>query len=322
MTEARVRHDEWDREVKLIDRLARARAYRRLRRQHPTPGTSLASKILYKMAWDRNPLLPVFADKVAVRKFIADRAGVEHVVPVLAISDRGVKVDYASLPREFVIKVSHGSGGVIVVSERADPTTTLPDDPRVGWVRFEIHPDQLDNVRLDALLAHWLSLSFEWWPGRNPEWAYRRVTPRVVIEPLMRNSRGGDLAEYKAFCFHGQVQVIRVDRGTVSGGKRFSHYDREWNYLNATFVEAGHVHENSTPEPRPTFLTEIIRIAELLSQGVDFARVDLIDDAGNLRVGEITNYPTAGNFTFVPPDFSEWFGKDWIPSYRRGGTSK
>ena len=303
--------------MKLTDRLARASAYRRLRRRHPSPGSTLASKILYKMAWDRNPLLSVFADKVAVRKYISERAGAEYVVPVLAVVDSGDTIDYSSLPREFVVKVSHGSGGVIVVSDRADRAATLPKDYSVGWVRFEIHPDQLDAVRVNDLLAHWLSLDFEWWPGRTPEWAYRAVTPRIVIEPLMKSPGGGNLNEYKVFCFNGQAQVLRVDTGTVTRGKSFSHYDHTWRYLNATFIEAGHVHTNGKPQERPAFLSEIIRVAELLTTDVDFARVDLIDDAGQLRVGEITSYPTAGNFDFDPPEFSEWFGKDWVPQYRR-----
>jgi hypothetical protein len=302
--------------MKLTDRIARARAYRRIQREHPTPGTTLASKILYKMAWDRNPQLTVFADKVGVRRYISERAGEDFVVPVLTVIERGGTVDFSSLPREFAIKVSHGSGGVIVVSDRADPAAVLPEDPRVGWARFEIHPDQLDPVRVNNLLAHWLGLNFEWWQGRRPEWAYRHVTRRVVIEPLMKNPDGGDLSEYKAFCFDGHAQVIRVDRGRVVGGKTFSHYDREWNQLRATLVETGYAHPIGKVEPRPDFLPEIIRVAELLTQGVDFARVDLIDDSGQLRVGEITNYPTAGNFEFVPPEFSEWFGKDWIPNYR------
>jgi hypothetical protein len=138
----------------------------------------------------------------------------------------------------------------------------------------------------------------------------------VVIEPLMKNPDGGDLSEYKVFSFNGHAQVVRVDRGTVVDGKAFSHYDRAWNYLDATFIISGDVRRKGRAEPRPQFLPEILRVAELLTQGVDFARVDLIDDSGQLRVGEITNYPTAGDFEFVPTDFSEWFGKDWIPDYR------
>jgi len=301
--------------MRLADRFARARVYRQLRRVHSEPGTTLASKILYKMAWDRSPRLKIFADKVAVRSYIADCVGDQYVVPTLAIAESDEVIDFSLLPRECAIKVSHGSGGVIVITEKADPRVQLPDDPRVGWVRYEIHPDQLDPVRVNGLLAHWASLNFEWWPGRNPEWAYRGVVPRVVVEPLIASANGGPPQEYKVFCFNGWAQVIRVDHGSVSGGKVFTHFDREWNHLDAAFVEAGHRHAQGSVQSEPPFLAELLRVAERLTYDVDFARVDVIDDNGSLRVGEITNYPTAGNFEFIPSDFSEWFGKDWIPSY-------
>jgi hypothetical protein len=40
-----------------------------------------------------------------------------------------------------------------------------------------------------------------------------------------------------------------------------------------------------------------------------------MEENGSLRVGEITNYPTAGQFVFSPKDFGVWFGKDWQPRY-------
>ena len=293
----------------------RARAYRRLRREYPRPQASIASKILYKMAWDRNPQLTVFADKVAVRTYIAERVGAAFVVPVVCIAEPGESIDVEALPRECAIKVSHGSGGVIVVTERADPSATLPEDPRVGWVRFEIHPDQLSPHRMRALLSHWVGLSYEWWPGRDPEWAYRGVLPRVVVEPLITGPNGGPPREYKVFCFNGHAQVIRVDHGSVAGGKVFTHYDRDWNHLDVDFIETGYLHSQGAREGKPAFLSDLIHVSERLTDGVDFARVDLIDDNGSLRVGEITNYPTAGNFAFSPADFGDWFGKDWNPRY-------
>lgn len=302
--------------MRMTDRFARGRAYRALQRAHPEPGETLASKILFKMAWDRNPRLRTFADKVAVRSYIADRVGDAYVVPVLLVAEPGDKVNFSLLPREYAIKVSHGSGGVIVVTDKADPHASLPEDPRVGWVRFEIHPDQADQARINALLTHWQSLDFEWWPGRNPEWAYRGVVPRVVVEPLLVSRDGGPLREYKVFCFHGRAQVIRVDQGSVSGGKVFTHYDCAWNHLDVDFIEAGRRHDRGMPESEPPFLADVLRVAERLTDDVDFARVDLIDDNGSLRVGEITNYPTAGNFDFSPAEFAVWFGKDWLPSYR------
>ena len=303
-------------DMRIAEWIGRSRAYRRLRREHPEPGVSLASKILYKMAWDRNPQLAVFADKVAVRAYIAERVGDAYVVPVICVAEPGHPIDFSRLPREFAIKVSHGSGGVIVVTEKADPRATLPEDPRVGWARFTIHPDQLDPERINNLLEHWQSLKFEWGPGTNPEWAYRGIAPRVVVEPLMASRDGGPPREYKVFCFNGRAQVIRFDRGLVGSAKAFTHYDRQWSQFDVDFIVGGYRHTRGAVESKPTFLSDLLRVAERLTDDVDFARVDFIDDNGLLRVGEITNYPTAGNFDFSSADFAAWFGKDWLPNYR------
>jgi len=301
--------------MRMAEWVGRTRTYRRMRLTYPEPGDSLGSKILYKMAWDRNPRLRVFADKVAVRSYIADRVGEAYVVPVVCVAEPGEAIDYSTLPREFAIKVSHGSGGVIVVTERADPRATLPEDPLVGWARFQIHPDQVDVKRINNLLKHWQGLRFEWWPGRNPEWAYRGVVPRVVVEPLMTSQDGGPPREYKVFCFNGHAQVIRVDFGSVTGGKVFTHYDREWNHLDVDFIETGHRHTQGDLESKPAFLSDLMSVAERLTDDVDFARVDFMEDNGALRVGEITNYPTAGQFDFSPTEFGVWFGQDWQPRY-------
>ena len=67
--------------------VGRAAAYRRLKRIYPEPGSSLPSKILYKMAWDRNPALKVIADKFLVREYISKRVGDSHLVPLIAVKD-------------------------------------------------------------------------------------------------------------------------------------------------------------------------------------------------------------------------------------------
>lgn len=299
----------------ILTRISRFSAYRNLQRENAQPGKTLSSKILYKMAWDRNPLLSVFADKLSVRNYIENLIGTEALVPILGIFDRSQKIDFTSLPRQFVLKVNHGSGGVIVVSEKANKENILPAESETGWVRFEIHPDSFNAEDASRILDHWLTLNYEWWTGRKPEWCYRNVVPKIFIEEFLNSQSDGALSEYKAFVINGHVQVIRVDRGNVSLGKSFAHYGREWNYHPVTFIEAGHPHNILPEEPPPPFLDQIIRISEKLMEGVDFARVDFLDDGGELKIGEITNYPTAGNFDFDPPSFSEWFGISWRPEY-------
>lgn len=290
-------------------------AYRNIQSEANVPGDTITSKISYKMAWDRNPRLSIFADKLAVRDFVAERIGPQYLVPIIATYKSVNEIDFRGLPREFVLKVNHGSGGVIVVSETADRYKKLPSHSPTGWARFEVNPDSFEPEDAKFLLSYWMKLNYEWWPGRRPEWAYRNIVRRMFVEEFLPSPPGEFLSEFKAFVFNGRVQMIRVDRGTVQG-KSFAHYDREWNFLPVTFIEPGlSPHRSAPAETRPRFLDELINLSEALMRGHDFARVDFLHDSVSLRVGEITNYPTAGNFDYVPESFSVWLGKSWMPSY-------
>lgn len=296
--------------------IRRALAYRKLRREAPVPGTTLQSKIRYKMAWDRDPLLTTFADKIAVRSFIKDRVGPSYLVPTLGEFDFAADIDFSTLPREYVLKVNHGSGGIIIVSEKADIAMRLPEHINVGWERFEVHPDCMDSERAAALLDRWLGMSLEWWPGRAPEWAYRNIRPRIYIEEFLNSETNEQLVDYKAFTFNGNVQAIRVMQGSIGQGKRVAYFSRDWNRLPITFVEGSIPYPNLDIEVDPAFGRHLVEVAERLMVGIDFARVDFIDDDGQLRVGEITNYPTAGDFDYVPTVFNSWMGSEWHPNYR------
>src|SRR3954468_7492424 len=83
-------------------------------------------KIRWRILKDRNPLLATFADKVAVRDYVAERVGAELLSRVHAVVEDPAELDFDALPREFVLKPTHGSGAVWVVTERAPPGGLLP----------------------------------------------------------------------------------------------------------------------------------------------------------------------------------------------------
>lgn len=269
------------------------------------------------MAWDRRPILTTFADKIAVRSFIESTIGPDYLVPVLGAYGRASDIDYGGLPREFVLKVNHGSGGIIIVSEKTPRDVRLPAHTNVSWQRFDVHPESLNHEHANALLDHWLGMTFEWWPGRAPEWAYRNVRPQLFVEQFLNSQSDGPAVDYKAYTFNGEVQAIRIMQGAASERKSSAYFTREWEPLPFVFVEGGIPQQRLAIEVNPAFGLELVKVAELLMEGIDFARVDFIDDNGRLRVGEITNYPTAGNYTYQPDSFNEWMGRDWHPNYGR-----
>ena len=292
-------------------------AYKTLQHKYPEPGATIQSKILYKMAWDRNPKMRIYADKWRVRKYIKDRVGEDYLVPLLGVYRRPSSINYEKMPSEFVLKVNHGSGGVIVVSNSAPATNTLPRDiDSVGWERFEVQPANFASELANNLLDHWFKMDYEWRLGSNPEWAYKNIKRRVLVEELLATSDDRQLVEFKVYCFNGDPQIILKQRGRVSE-KSDAYYDSNWQWIEVLILENGISRRRIPPEPPPKSLNKLLEIARTLSSQTDSIRVDFLEDShGEFRVGELTNYPVTGLMEYFPGDFALRLGKDWTPAYR------
>jgi hypothetical protein len=273
------------------------------------------------MAWDRNPLLRIFGDKYSVRKYISDRVGEQYLVPLIGVWDSPKNIPWDSLPSEFVIKVTHGSGGVIVVSESAPSNDFLPTNVQ-GWTRFQVAPKNFDTQVAEMLLAHWQTLRYEWWPGRKPEFAYRGLRPRIIVEKLIKPAAGhgkeqGALLEIKAFTMNGLVEFFEVYLGTFGVTKQIMYLNKNGQRLPVRVFD----NEETWPEiletPPLPWLSKVIEISERLAKGIDFIRVDFLTSGETVFVGEITNYPACGDDNYEPGYFNTFFGSTWNPRYRK-----
>ena len=47
------------------------------------------------------------------------------------------------------------------------------------------------------------------------EWAYRKVVPRIVIEPLLKNAQGGPVREFKLHMFDGKCGLVQAHLAKV-----------------------------------------------------------------------------------------------------------
>jgi hypothetical protein len=62
----------------------------------------------------------------------------------------------------------------------------------------------------------------------------------------------------------------------------------------------------------------MIALAERLSQGTDFVRVDLYSLPDRIVFGELTSYPAGGYSPFYPGHYNKIFGQPWtVPSRYR-----
>jgi hypothetical protein len=289
------------------------RAERTLRKSAENPDT-FAKKIKYKMANDRRDFLSIFADKIAVRNYVATSVGKEYLTSVYAVLESQNVDDFNPevLPKNFVIKANHGSGAVIIVSEHADRYGALPkkEAEKFGWNRILIHPDNADWTLIRQILKGWLSSSYYYTPGFFPEWAYKNIQPRIMIEEYLGH-QSKILNDYRFFTFNGKCEFISTGPPYYNQGGVL----RDFYTVNWSKIPIRELYPNcENIQPRPRDLDKMIRVAETLAIGTDHVRVDLYEHHdGRIIFGEMTNYHNAGNSEFIPKSFNFELGQSWHP---------
>jgi hypothetical protein len=276
------------------------------------PPTSFCEKVRWKMLRDRRALLTTFADKVAARDYVAGVVGPDVLTESYAVVDDPGELDRAGLPREFVAKSSHASGGVWIVSEDAPPDGVVqpgdrplpePTQPLEDWCWVMTPPNRLDWELLTACFRRWMAMSYG---DEFVEWAYLDVPPRIIVEERLRRADGCHPDEYKLFVIHGRVELLYVDVDRHVDQRR-NLYLRDWTPLEVMKDR----YRRGEVRPRPAALDRMVEIAEALGGETDLVRVDLYDVDGRVVFGELTNYPSSGFKNFSPSSYDDELGRTW-----------
>lgn len=239
----------------------------------------------YKMSY-RNSLMHMCVDKYNVRKFVESK-GLENIlIPLITKADSIQDVDWNSLPSQFVIKTTHGGGGIdVIICKNKENFNITKAEQKL----------KSSNKPFKARSG-----------GR--EWAYYGLSSGVVVENLLLNSANPEagINDYKFFCFNGVPKYVVVDTDRYIGHKR-NFYDLEWNNLNI---------ESDCPScdkkiEKPKNFDYMIKVAKRLSESFPFVRVDLYNINGKIYFGELTFYPWSGYVQFFPDKFDYILGKDF-----------
>lgn len=248
---------------------------------------TFGEKVRYKMARDRSPVLATLVDKVAMREYVSDRLGADALPHRYAAVRRAAELPWGDLPREFVLKAAHASGGVIVVADSASADARLPSGRSVPWARFWVRPEHADRGAMERLGETWLRSSYAQGPVGRWEWAYRDVPRALVVDEYVGDGQRLP-RELKLMCIHGEPQIysvltrdhdftleppIRFLPGEETDARRALDLDvSTWAWLTAA--------------------------SRSLSAGRDLLRVDWMLSSRGPLVGELTVYPTGGSPTF------------------------
>lgn len=239
-------------------------------------------KLQWIKLYDHNPLYTILVDKYRVKKYVEERIGTEHVIPLLGAWDSVEEIEWDKLPDQFVLKVNHDCGGQVICRDKS---------------KLDI-----DDTKEKLRLAFKKNYYFE---GR--EWPYKNVQPKVFAEAYMEDEYG-ELRDYKFFCFDGEVKAMFIATERNSGGEvKFDFFDADFNHLPFT---QGHPNASVLPA-KPKGFEEMKTLAAKLSKGLSEVRVDFYDVNGHVYFGEFTFFHFGGIVEFHPVEWDYTFG-GWI----------
>lgn len=242
---------------------------------------SFNEKMQWLKIYDRKPEYTKMVDKYDAKDFIRDKVGDNYVVKNYGVWNNFDDIDFNKLPDKFVLKTTHDSGGVVIVTDK----TKL----NVEEAKEKLEKSLKNNFYLMAR-----------------EWPYKNVKPRIIAEEYLEDE-SGELIDYKFFCFDGvpKVMFIATDRMKEGEETKFDFYDMNFEHLPFT-----NGHPNSTkPQNKPIMWDEMLRISQSLSEGIPLLRVDLYCVNGKLYVGELTFYHWGGVIPFEPEEWDYKLGE-------------
>jgi hypothetical protein len=251
---------------------------------------TFSEKVVWKKVNDRNPLLPVTADKYKVRKYLTEKLGdkdaKEILIPLLYVTDDPKTIPFDKLPSRYIIKSNFGSGQNLIVNEKS------------AYSKKEI----IDTCQ------KWLKKSYG---VMYHEWAYQQIERKIVIEELLLDETGNIPKDFKFYIFRGKCKMVLVICDRFSELTR-TLYSREWEKVPAKYKSKKDAIIN-----KPHNYKAMLQLAEKLGKEFDFVRVDFYSVGNKVYFGEMTHYPGSGMGIFTPRSYDLELGKNWeiIPRY-------
>lgn len=237
-----------------------------------------------KMQWlkinNRKKEYTNMVDKYEMKKIISNLIGDSYVIPTIGVYDRFDDIDFSILPKQFVIKCTHDSGGLVIVRDKS----------------------KLDINKTRNKINKCLKKNYYYF---SREWPYKYVKPRIIIEKYMSNG-DNDLIDYKVHNFNGVPKIILVCKQRFkNAGLTEDFFDINWNHLD---LKRPNHNNNSNMIPKPSKIDEMIKISKIISQNIPFVRTDFYIIGERIFLGEITFFPAAGFGKFVPEEWDKKIG--------------
>lgn len=245
-------------------------------------------KLQWLKLYYRRPELTMMADKYAVRPYIAEKIGEEHLVPLLGVWDSADDIDFDKLPDQFVLKCNHNSGlGMCICKDKST----------------------LDIQKAREQLRKGLAEDYS---VVSREWQYKDIPRKIIAEKYMKDSLQNEktgIINYKVSCFNGEPKYVYVSRNTV--GKKndcLSLLTPDWQ--DAPFYHGRYEAFEKLP-PKPVNYEKMLEYSKILSENIPYVRVDFYEIESRLYFSELT-FMVASGFTRYEPEGTDELIGSWL----------
>lgn len=242
------------------------------------------------MITDRNPLIPITADKVLVRDYLRKKLGAtlaqEILIPVYHISKTGQDIPNAEWDFEFFLKANHGSGMNQLIPAGEDPQ------------------------KVAALSQKWLNSSYG---QARHEWAYRDIPRQILCEKVLREVDGRIPMDIKFYCFHGKCKLVLYYKDRMEQPAWIFSDEKGNRIINIQTTGKQLLEE----VPEIPFLPKMVQLAETIAEEFPYCRVDLYTLQDQIYFGEITHYTGAGMEKLDSYEIDLALGRLWLPENSR-----
>ena len=133
------------------------RVGRKLNTNNPT---TLNEKLQWLKFNYRFPLQSIVSDKLLVRDYVKEKIGEEYLIPLLGSWEKYEDIDFSLLPKQFVLKCNHDSGGLVVCTDK----------------------NKLDHANARSKIEKSLKSNF-FYIGR--EYQYKNIKPMILCEKFI-----------------------------------------------------------------------------------------------------------------------------------------
>ena len=255
---------------------------------------NFAEKIVWRKT-NRTSSIPMaeLSDKLAVRDYVKRQIGESHLIPLLFSGPEISAEELLELGDDIVVKLNNDYGSAEFI-EKNTPEKAAEVSQRV-------------NRRLRRDFGRFTN---QWW--------YSDIKPMVIVEEWLKDWDDSVPVEYQLFLFRKPTESdptvlfsVVVDRRTEN--HRLNYFDRNGDefLFNDQRVSSLKYGNGGFPFPDPEKCSELVRVADELSKGIDHVRVDLYLAKDQIYFGEMTFSSGNGRIQWDPVEFDTYLGSLW-----------